>query len=165
MQKNGELHLTRFESGVWSDSEKKYDALRLECRGLLKALKKLRFWLFGRYFSVRTDSQTLVWLLNQPPNDLPNAMMTRWLSYIRLFDFDVKHLPGHKNGGADALSQRGQAPEDAEEDENEADDYFDAKLYAITAGNRQPTLSRVYLHEADYDGEDLILGKYLETLE
>jgi hypothetical protein len=74
---DGELHPARFESGIWSDAERKYNALRLECRGLIKALKKLRFWLFGRYFTVTTDSQTLVWLLNQPPNDLPNAMMTR----------------------------------------------------------------------------------------
>jgi len=165
LQSNGELHPARYESGIWSDTERKYDALKLECRGLLKALKKLRFWLFGRYFSIQTDSQTLVWLLNQPPNDLPNAMMTRWLSYIRLFDFDAKHVPGNKNGGADALFRRGQSLQDEDEEENEADDYFDTKLYAITASNRLYDLSQVYLHEADYDGEDLVLGHYLETLE
>ena len=92
------FHPARFESGVWSATERKYDAVRLECRGLLKALKKLRFWLFGRFFRVETDAQTLVWLLNQPPNDLPNALLTRWLSYIRLFDFEVKHVRGEKNG-------------------------------------------------------------------
>lgn len=167
LQKGGELHPARFESGIWSNVERKYDALKLECRGLLKALKKLRFWLFGRYFSVRTDSQTLVWLLNQPPNDLPNAMMTRWLSYIRLFDFDVTHIPGNKNNGADALSRRGKAPEDDdEEDENEADDYFDAKLYEITATGRSVNpVAQIYLHEAEYDGNDLVLGRYLETLQ
>ena len=37
-------------------------------------------------------------------------------------------MPGHKNGGADALSQRGYAEGDAEEDDT-VDDYFDAKLY------------------------------------
>jgi len=82
LQNDGTIHPARYESGIWSDAERKYDALKLECRGLLKSLKKLRFWLFGRYFTVLTDSQTLVWLLNQPPNDLPNAMMTRWLAYI-----------------------------------------------------------------------------------
>jgi RNase H-like domain found in reverse transcriptase len=95
---DGKLHPARYESGVWSNPEKKYDALKLECRGLIKALKKLRFWLFGRFFTVVTDSQTLVWLLNQPPNDLPNAMMTRWLAYARLFDFDVRHVKGSQNG-------------------------------------------------------------------
>jgi hypothetical protein len=76
LQLDGRVHLARYESGVWSDAERNYDALKLKCRGLLKALKKFRFWLFGRYFTVRTDSQSLVWLLNQSPNDLPNAKMT-----------------------------------------------------------------------------------------
>src|SRR5579859_2493960 len=97
--------------------ELKYDALKLVCRRLLKALKKLRFWLFRCHFQVETDSQTLVWLLNQPLNDLPNAMMTRWLAYIRLFDFTPKQIHGHKNGVADGLSQRGHALDDDEDDE------------------------------------------------
>ena len=88
-QDDGQLHPARYESGIWSDAERKYDALKLECRELLKALKKFRFWLFGRYFSVQMNSQALVWLLNQPSNDLSNAMITRWLIYIRLFDFST----------------------------------------------------------------------------
>ncbi len=95
MQSDGRIRPARYESGIWSTTEK-YDAVKLECRGLLKALKKFRFWLYGRYFTLETDAQTLVWLLYQPPNDLPNAMMTRWLTYIRLFDFDVKQFLGPK---------------------------------------------------------------------
>ena len=164
-QSDGRIGPARYESGIWSTAERKYDAVKLECRGLLKALKKFRFWLYGRYFTVETDAQTLVWLLNQPPNDLPNAMMTRWLAYIRLFDFEVKHIPGTKNGGADALSRRGLAPEDGIEDENEADDYFDAKLCGVSVTEEPPLLARIYLHEAEYDGDDLVLGRYLETLQ
>src|SRR5216117_1926684 len=158
LQSDGTIRPARFESGLWSDVEKKYDAIKLECRGLLKALKKFRFWLFGRSFSVETDAQTLVWLLNQPPNDLPNAMITRWLTYMRLFDFDVKHIPGNKNGGADALSRRGYADGDGEEDDT-VDDYFDAKLYSIQASSapRDPT-TRIYLQAGEYDGEDLNIG-------
>ena len=36
-------------------------------------------------------------------------MMTRWLAYLRLFDFDATHVPGTKNGAADALSRLGAA--------------------------------------------------------
>src|SRR5437762_12654248 len=105
---------------------------------------------------METDAPTLVWLLNQPPNDLPNAMMTRWLAYIRLFDFTVKHVPGHKNGGADALSRRGFAEGDGEEDDS-VDDYFDAKLYSVQLSNApMDTTARIYLEEGEYDGEYLI---------
>ena len=162
LQNDGRIHPARYESGIWSDPERKYDALKLECRGLLKSLKKFRFWLFGRFFSIQTDSQALVWLLNQPPNDLPNAMMTRWLAYIRLFDFDVAHVPGNKNGAADGLSRRGRAPED--ESDEDPDDYFESRLYSVSAEPSLMQLIRVYLNEGEYDGDDLILGHYLETL-
>jgi RNase H-like domain found in reverse transcriptase len=45
LQDDGKRKPARYESGVWNDVERKYDAVKLECRGLLKALKKLRFWL------------------------------------------------------------------------------------------------------------------------
>jgi len=167
LQEDGQAHPARFESGIWSDAERKYDTLKLECRGLLKEPKKFRFWLFGRYFTVYTDSQALVWLLNQSPNDLPNAMMIRWLLYIRLFDFDVKHIPGQKNGAVDALSRRGQSPEDETEDENEADDYFESRMYVTQLDLQEPPHipAQVYLNEGEYNGDDLILGHYLENLQ
>jgi len=169
LQNDGSVRPARFEGGIWSDAEKRYDALKLECRALLIGLKKLRFWLYGRYFTVLTDSQTLVWLLNQPPNDLPNAMMTRWLSYIRLFDFDTKHVPGSKNGAADALSRRGEG-EGENLEEVGVDEFFEAKMYSVSASlgegkyRWKVEISRVYLNEEEYLGEDLILGKYLATL-
>ena len=132
---DGLLRPARYESGIWNDAERKYDAQKLECRGLLKALKKFRFWVYGRFFRVETDAQTLVWLLNQPPNGLPNAMMMRWLTFIRLFDFEVKHVPGAKNTGPDGLSQRGKAPTD--EEEEDPDDFFDAKIYFVSAEAQQ----------------------------
>jgi Integrase zinc binding domain/RNase H-like domain found in reverse transcriptase len=147
--------------------------LKLECRGLLKSLKKLRFWLFGRYFTVLTDSQTLVWLLNQPPNDLPNAMMTRWLAYIRLFDFDTKHVQGNKNGAADALSRRGYCEEDGDlsDDDEAVDNFFEAKLYSVMVEpvkeffETDVEILRIHLNEEEYEGNDLMLGKFLSTLQ
>jgi transposase InsO family protein len=163
MQSDGSVRPSRYESGIWSTSERKYDAVKLECRGLLKALKKFRFWLYGRYFTIETDAKTLVWLLNQPPNDLPNAMMTRWLTYIRLFDFDVKHIPGKRNGAADALSRRQASPADSDSDS--IDDYFESQLYATSVSIVEGYTVRIWLHEADYEGDDVVLGHYLETLE
>lgn len=62
-------------------------------------------------------------------------MMTRWLSYIRLFDFDVKHIKDEKNDATDDLSRRGLAEIDNNE-EDDPDAFFDAKMNAISV---QPT--------------------------
>ena len=100
-------------------------------------------------------------------------MITRWLTYIRLFDFDVKHIPGNKNGGADALSRRGLALEDPDELSDDVDDYFDAKIFNIQIEPRQTQyahrppyhLGRIWLLEGEYTDGDLTLGRYLETLQ
>ena len=70
------------------------------------ALKKFRFWLYGVHFVVETDAHTLAAQLNRTATDLPGALVTRWLAWIGLFDFEVKHVPGVRNGAADALSRR-----------------------------------------------------------
>lgn len=53
---------------------------------------------------MEVDAATLVAQLNRPATDLPNSVIVRWISWIRLFDFDVKHVPGTKNTVADGLS-------------------------------------------------------------
>jgi len=89
--------------------------------------------------------------------------MTRWLTYIRLFDFDVKDIPGNKNGAADALSRRGFPPRDVKEDENAADEY-ESKLYMIGVIRSQHQLRKFGCFGNEYSGEDLQLGEYLRTL-
>jgi len=163
-QPNGTRRPTHFDGGLWSDAERKYDAEMLECCGLLKALKKLRFWLYGRHFIIEMDAWNLIWLLNQPPNDLPSAMITRWLTYIRLFDFDVRHIPRKKNGAADTLSRRSKAPEDSDSEED-VDDFFDMKLYNISVDSGSDMMVQAWLLEEEYFGSDLIIGRYLETLQ
>src|ERR1700689_691640 len=63
MQENEKHRSARYESGIWSDMERKSDAVKLKCRGLMNALKKLRFWLYRRHFLLETNGQTLVWLV------------------------------------------------------------------------------------------------------
>src|SRR5579862_1970947 len=95
-------------------------------------------------------------------------MMTRWLAYARLFDFDVRHVPGNKNGAADGLSRRGKAASD--ETDSDPDEYFKSRLYHVTVATPSddvPTLYqafRIYFNEDEYTGDDLILGRYLSAL-
>jgi hypothetical protein len=82
-----------------------------------------------------------------------------------LFDFDAKYVAGDKNGAADGLSRRGKTPED--ESDSDPDHYFESKLYSISANplSSSADITRVYLNEGEYTGDDAILGRYLEILE
>jgi len=125
-------HPARFESGVWNEAEKKYDGGKLECRGLLKALKKLPVYLYGVRFVVEIDARTLVHQLNLPASDLPGSVVNRWLAWIRLFNFEIKHVAGKKHGGPDGLSRRRKSEDDSEdEDDNEVEEVMDADLIPV----------------------------------
>lgn len=86
-----------------------------------------------------------------------------------MFDFDIRHVKGSENGAADGLSQRGKSEND--ESDSDPNDYFESRLYNITAGLLSWQLYdryevyRVAFDPAQYDRDDLVLGKYLTTLE
>jgi len=93
-------------------------------------------------------------------------MMTRWLAYIRLFDFTLKHNPPLIMHPLLRSCFQVYVDGDYEEDDM-VDDYFDAKLYSIqlsTTTTHDPN-ARIYLQEGEYDGERLTIGRYLETME
>ena len=73
-------HIIRFDSGLWNNSEKKYNAGKRECRGLLKALKKYKHLLIGTRFVVELNTKTLVAQLNRSAADLPGALINQWLA-------------------------------------------------------------------------------------
>ena len=45
------------------------------------------------------------------------AMMTQWLAYIRLFDFEARHVSGERNGEPDALSRCGRGAKDRDDED------------------------------------------------
>jgi len=133
-------HPARYESGLWSASEMNYDAGKKECKALLKGLKKFRQYLYGVHFIVELDAKILVAQLNRSASDLPGALVTRWIAWIRLFDFEVRHVSGKKNVVADGLSRKPPGPSDIlEEDEEDIEDFIDGELDFIRVA---PTVTR-----------------------
>ena len=45
-------HSVTYESGLWTPAETGYDAVKLECRGLLPTQKKFRYYLYGVQFLI-----------------------------------------------------------------------------------------------------------------
>ena len=129
----GKKHLCRYESGIWSSAEKKYDATKRECRGVLKALKKVRYWLYGVRFVLESDARVLVAQLNQSGTDLPGALVTRWIAWIQLFDFKVRLISGRKHTAEDGLFRRPptEANKAEAETETDIDDFILAELNSL----------------------------------
>src|SRR5690606_28145582 len=73
-------------------------------------LKKLKMILWGVHFILEVDAIFLKQMLNSPT--LPNDTMTRWLHFIQLFDFEVRHVSAEKHRLPDCLSR-------AKRDEND----------------------------------------------
>ena len=160
----------RYESGVWSEPEKKYDAGKRECRALLRALKKLKVWLYGVKFTVEIDAKTLLHQLNLPIVDLPGAMVTRLTSWIRLFDFTVRHVAGRKHSGPNGLSRRS-SDSDEEDDNDSVEEYIDDHLGINAISVKSPSspvpneLFNVIPHDGEYDEHHLSIIRFLQTLQ
>ena len=86
--------------------ESKYDVTKRECRELLKTLKKVRFWLYEVRFIIEIDVNILIAQLNHSVVDFSETLMTRWLIWIRLFEFDVRHVFGKRHTATDELFRR-----------------------------------------------------------
>ncbi|KAK5788043.1 hypothetical protein VI817_010539 [Penicillium citrinum] len=158
----------RYESGIWSEAERQYNADKRECRDILKALKKFRHWLYGVHFVLEIDAKTLVSQLNRSATDLPGALVTNWIAWIRLFDFEVKHVPGNRHTAADALSRRPATEEDLYECEKESDidNFVTAEIGCLRVGlcpfEADSEGNRVL--DASYSNESEQIAKFLTTL-
>jgi hypothetical protein len=121
LDKKRKRHPIRYESGLWDRAQRGYDATKRECLGALRAMKKMRSYLIGIHFILETDAAVLVAQLNRAASDLPGSLLTRWIAWMRLFDFEVKHIPGKKNSAADGLSRRPRTESDDIDEAHEQD--------------------------------------------
>ena len=120
-EKDSVRYPVRYESGAWANAEKLYDATKRECRAVLYAIRRLRFYIYGVHFFLETDSNVLVWQLKGAVTDVPGALVTRWLAVIRTYDFTVRHVKGTENAIADALSRKPPGPSDDDDRRIEGD--------------------------------------------
>jgi hypothetical protein len=101
---NGVRHPARYESVTLTDTESRYSQAKRELCGLVKCLKKVAHHLWGIHFVVEVDAISLVQMVNSP-DPVPNAAANRWISYLKLFDFEVRHVPATKHKLPDGLSR------------------------------------------------------------
>jgi hypothetical protein len=86
--------------------EKKIRCHKKKCRDVLKTLKKFCFYFYDVKFILKTDVRMFVDQLNWFDTDLFDALVTRWLVWIRLFDFEIRHVLDIKHIAANDLFKK-----------------------------------------------------------
>ena len=99
----GEEHPITYVSRKLLPREQRYSTIEKECLAIKWALEELRYYVWGRHFTLVTDHAPLVWLAR---NKDTNARVTRWFLSLQPFAFSVVHRSGTAHGNADALSRR-----------------------------------------------------------
>ncbi len=126
-------HFVWYERELWNEQETRCDAEKWKCKDLMKTLKKICYWLYDTKFIIEININTLMMQLNQSASDLSEALMTWWLTWIRLFDFDVHHVLNCKHSALDELLRRLRESSDDKDETHEKDinDFIDAQLNFI----------------------------------
>ena len=104
--KNKKRHFCKYENEMWNVIETKYDAIKRECREILKCFKKFRYYLYDVHFILKIDAKVLIAQFNRSNIDFSDALLIRWIAWICLFDFNVRHVKNKKHIVADELFRR-----------------------------------------------------------
>jgi hypothetical protein len=99
---NGLERPVAYASRQLNKAEQAYSTTEAELLALVWAAKHVRFYLYGRRFTVRTDHGALTYLKTLWD---ANAKLVRWSLRLSKLDCTVEHRAGTKIPHADALSR------------------------------------------------------------
>jgi hypothetical protein len=135
---DGRRYPARFGSIPWSKCESNYSQPKLELYGLFRALHNVRIHIIGvENLRVEVDCSSIKGMLNNP--DLqPNATINRWIAAIKLFDFELKHVPATSHKGPDGLSRRPPAPHESLDTADATDAWIDKSYGFFTESSNPP---------------------------
>jgi len=91
-----------FASRVLTPAQRKYCTTRKELLAIVTFTRQYRHYLLGRPFVIRTDHNSLIWLLNFKNIE---GQLARWIEELAQYDMLIQHRPGKFHGNADGLSR------------------------------------------------------------
>ncbi|CAK9801713.1 Retrovirus-related Pol polyprotein from transposon 17.6 [Anthophora quadrimaculata] len=101
LSQNG--HPCCYISRTLNPPEKNYSTTEKELLAIVWAVKRLRQYLLGRHFIIRTDHQALTWLKNCKD---PSSRLIRWRLKLEEYEYEIQYHKGKENTAADALSRQ-----------------------------------------------------------
>ena len=99
---DGVPRVVSYGSYVLTPEQRKYCTTRKELLAVVRFTRQYRHYLLGRKFTVRTDHNSLTWLMRFK---FIEGQLARWLEELSCYDMEIVHRPGVKHGNADGLSR------------------------------------------------------------
>src|SRR5882724_2096109 len=139
---DGKWYPSRFSSITWNEQESHYSQAKIEIYGLWRALQAYQLYIIGiKNLQVEIDANYIKGMLNNPDIQ-PGAAVNRWIVGIKLFHFELVHVPGTLHTRPDGLSRRAASPNDLIDEDEDTDDWLDRTMsFAIVLMNSRPSWS------------------------
>ena len=99
---DGSLFPIAFASRKLLNRERNYSAIEKECLAIVWGIQKFSLYLYGRQFVLQTDHFPLQYL---NAAKFENSRIMRWALCLQRYNFNVEHIKGSDNVGADFLSR------------------------------------------------------------
>ena len=99
---DGKEKSTSFASKVLTPAQRKYCTTRKELLAIVTFTRQFRHYLLGRPFIIRTDHNSLIWLLNLKNIE---GQLARWIEELALYSLVIQHRGGKHHANADGLSR------------------------------------------------------------
>lgn len=99
---DGKLKVIAYGSFALNSCQLNYCTTRKELLAVVRFTRHFRHYLLGRQFFLRTDHNSLTWLMRFKHI---NGQLARWLEELSQFDMVIVHRAGNKHANADALSR------------------------------------------------------------
>lgn len=85
-----------------TETEIRYSVIEKECLAIVWAVVKLKRYLLGRFFTIKTDHKPLIATKSKRS---ANNRINRWMLTLLDYKFNIESIPGHENAIADYLSR------------------------------------------------------------
>ncbi|CAC5366411.1 unnamed protein product [Mytilus coruscus] len=99
---DGKEKVIAYASRSMSKSERRYCVTRKDLLAVVYFVKYFNPYFYGRKFTIKTDHNSLRWLLNFKN---PEGQVARWIETLSAYDMHIQHPPGTQHRNADALSR------------------------------------------------------------
>ena len=99
---NGQERAVAYGSFTLSPAQGRYCTTRKELLSVVRFTQHFKHYLLAREFILRTDHNSLRWLINF--NDL-QGQLARWLEVLSQYSMQIQHRSGNKHVNADILSR------------------------------------------------------------